>query len=209
MATAVIAPPKYPWFQRPAPSFPFTLAVAGVLFLVTWILYRKRVEKLKSKFGTEFRGSLRVCAKISAYMDNHEEPRFAILRLCTKAVLFLGLLQMDYHKGFLIMLACLVVESSLDTIRVLLAYRNCSSLRRVTVISDDEAHDINDVTKLEPTNVYEDLTRPRFIAVMVFFVQVLLIGLVMDDSYRTPTRTCFNGTSDSCPMLTSLGAYSV
>ena len=43
---------------------------------------------------------------------------------------------------------------------------------------------------------------------MVFLVQSLLIGIVMLDSYSTPTRTCFNGVAtDVCPMLSSLGSY--
>ena len=203
-SVVVIAAPKYPWLQRPAPGIWFTFGLAGILLVVTWFLYHKRVQKLEDKFGPEFKGSLRFCAKISAYMDNYEEPRFAILRLYTKSLVFLGFLQINYHIGFLVMMGCLVVESSLDTVRVLIAYRNCRSLRSVSVISDDETRVIQDATKLEPTNVYEDFTRSRSIAVMVFLVQSLLIGLVMDDSYRTTTRTCFDGTN-GCPMLTSLG----
>jgi len=203
-----IAYPKYPEFQRPCPDKKFTFALAGLFFLVTFYLYRKRVDRLKLKFGVEqFTGSLRVCAKISAYMDHHEEPGFAMLRLSTKALLFLGFMQWNFQTGFLLMLICLIVESSLDSIRVYLAYRNCSSLSSVSVIADDEAHDIRDAAnQLEPTNVYEDLTRPRSIAVLVFLTQVLLIGLVMDDTFRTTTRTCFDG-NDGCLMLTSLGSY--
>jgi len=200
------AEPKYPWFQRPAPGIRFTFVVAGMLLVWLLIFFYMRVQKLKSKFGPEFRGSLRVCAMISAWMDNQEDPRFAVLRLCAKSFLFLGFLQIDYHFGFKIMMGVLVVESSLDSIRVLLAYRNCKSLRDSTVsTSEEEAHDMHATTQLEPTNVYEDLTRPRSIAVMVFLVQSLLIGIVMYDSYRTTTRTCFDGT-EGCLMLGSLGA---
>lgn len=142
-------------------------------------------------------------------MDNHEEPKFAIFRLCTINLIFLGFLQMNYQLGFLIMLGFLVVESSLDTIRVWLAYRNCRSLRSLSVISDDEAYVLQEATKLEPTNVYEDLTRPRAIAFMVFLVQALLIGLVIDDSYHSTTRTCFDGSGASCLMFTSLGSYAL
>jgi len=199
------AEPKYPWFQRPAPGIRFTFVVAGMLLVWLLIFFYMRVQKLKSKFGPEFRGSLRVCAMISAWMDNQEDPRFAVLRLCAKSFLFLGLLQIDYHFGFKSMMGVLAVESSLDSIRVLLAYRNCKSLRDSTVsTSEEEAHDIHATTQLEPTNVYEDLTRPRSIAVMVFLVQSLLIGIVMYDSYSTTTRTCFDGT-EGCPMLGSLG----
>ena len=203
---ATNAKPKYYWFRRSAPGVPFTFLLACILLVITLILYNKRVQKLKRKFGPEaFTGSLRVSALISAYMDNHEEPKFAIFRLCTINLIFLGFLQMNYQLGFLVMLGFLVVESSLDTIRVWLAYRNCRSLRSLSVISDDEAYVLQEATKLEPTNVYEDLTRPRAIAFMVFLVQALLIGLVIDDSYHSTTRTCFDGSGASCLMFTSLG----
>uniref|UniRef100_A0A7S3P733 Uncharacterized protein n=1 Tax=Amphora coffeiformis TaxID=265554 RepID=A0A7S3P733_9STRA len=201
--------PKYPWFQRPAPSVHVTFGLALVSFLLACSFYGRRVGTLRDKFGTEhFQGSLRVCALISAYMDNYGYPRFATLKLVTKSLLFLGLLQLHFHKGFWIMWAILVLESSLDTIRVVLAYQNCGSITKVTALSEEEARDMRASTTLDPTNVYEDLTRPKSIAVMVFLVQTLLIGLVMDDTYQTTTRTCFNG-KDGCAMLTSLGSYTL
>lgn len=202
--------PKYTWFQRPAPTAGYTLFVALLLLFATYVLYRKRVEKIKSKFAEgEFKGSLRTCAKISAYMDHHDEPSFAILRMCAKSILFLGLCQWKYHVGFIIMMVCLVLESNLDTARVLLSYWNCKRLGSLSVIADDEAHSLRaEATQLEPTNVYEDITRPHSIAILVFMTQVLLVGLVMDDSFRTTTRTCFNG-QDGCPVLTSIGKLRV
>ena len=76
------------------------------------------------------------------------------------------------------------------------------------MIADEEGHDIRTAaTKLEPTNVYEDLTRPRSIAILVFLTQSLLIGLVMADSYRTTTRTCFGADTGNCPVLSAVGRY--
>jgi hypothetical protein len=204
---AIAEEPMYPpWFQRPAPSPVFTLVVAVITLAFAAWFYAARVKTLKNKFEENFTGSLRVCALISAYMDNYGFPRFATLRLCTKSFFFLALLQMNFHKGFWIMWIFLILESSLDTIRVLLAYRNCGSINKITALSDEEAHDMRSTTTLSPTNVYEDLTRPKSIAIMVFLVQGMLIGLVMDDTYQQTTRTCFNG-HDGCPMLTSLGSY--
>ena len=184
--------------------------MAILLLVATFVLYRQRVKALEQKFtaaGESFEGSLRVCAKISAYMDHHEEPGFAILRVCAKSLLFLGFLQWHYHIGFLIMMLVLLAESSLDTLRILLAYWNCKRLDSLSVIADDEAHELRAAaTKLNPTNVYEDLTKPRSIAILVFLTQVVLVGLVMDDSYRTTTRVCFSGKDNACPVLTSLGA---
>lgn len=200
--------PDYLWFQRPALDSRYTFVCAIVLLIVVLINYKRRLVMLKQKLGhEEFKGSLRFCAMISAYVDN-DEPTFAVARLVTKSLFFLGLLQTNYHLGFLIMMGILILESSLDVTRVLLAYWNCKSLQDVRATSEEEAKDIAASTQLEPTNVYEDLTRPRTIAVMVFLVQSLLIGIVMLDSYGTPTRTCFNGVAtDVCPMLASLGSY--
>ena len=204
--TRFIHPPKYPWFQRPAPTAPATLVVAAILILTTLYFYHRRVQKLRSKFApNEFTGSLRTCAFISAYMDHHDEPSFAILRVATKSILFLGICQWKYQLGFIIMMVLLVLEANLDTIRILLSYKNCKRLGSLSVIADDEAHDLHTATsQLVPTNVYEDLSRPQAISILVFLTQVLLVGLVMDDSLRTTTRTCFNG-KDGCPVLTSLG----
>ena len=198
--------PKYTWFQRPAPTAEYTLALAGILVIVTVYFYRQRVEKIKSKFAEgEFTGSLRTCAKISAYMDHHDEPSFAILRVCAKSILFLGLLQWKYQVGFIIMVVCLIAESNLDTARVLLSYWNCKRLGSLQAIDDDEAHSLRtEATQLSPTNTYEDISKPLSIGILVFLTQVLLIGLVMDDSFRTTTRSCFDG-KDGCPVLTSLG----
>lgn len=198
--------PDYPWFQRPAPSANVTFALAGILLVWTGIQFQQRVQRLKQKFGdARFTGSLRCSAYISAYVDN-EDPTFAIARLCAKSLVFLGLMQINFHRGFWIMLGLLVLESSLDTIRILLAYCSCHSLRQLRATSEDEAKDIQDVTQLEPTNVYEDLARPKSIAGMVFVVQTSLIGIVMYDTYSTTTRSCFNGT-EGCLMLESLGSY--
>jgi len=199
--------PDYLWFQRPAPSHLFTFSFASTLLLLTLIAYYRRVKVLKNKLGREFHGSVLFCTLVSAYLDN-DEPTFAVARLATKSLFFLGLLQLDYHLGFVIMMIVLLLESSMDATRILLAYRNCRSIRDVHATSQDEAKELLAAsTTLEPTNVYEDLTRSRLIAIMVFLVQSLLIGIVMFDSYSTPTRTCFNGTADVCPMLASLGSY--
>jgi hypothetical protein len=196
------------WFQRPALEPRITFAIGAVLLILTWMQYRRRVAVLRQKFGTTWSGTLRVCSMISAYMDN-DEATFAVARLVTKSFFFLGMLQIDFHRGFLIMLGILVIESCVDMARILLAYWNCKSLEELRNTSEDEAREISTAsTELEPTNVYEDLTRPRTIAVMVFLIQTLLIGIVMYDSYSTTTRTCFNGVAtDVCPMLSSLGSY--
>eukprot|EP00977_Amphora_coffeiformis_P030086 scaffold44540_cov229-Amphora_coffeaeformis.AAC.1 len=201
----------YPWFQRPAPSVCFTFGVAAMFAMVTALLYRARVLALREKFGNEnFRGRIRATALVSAYMDNYGFPRFATVRLCTKSLFFLACLQLDFHTGFWIMWTVLVLESSLDALRILLAYHDCQSLTEEAsaVVSDEEVHDMKSTTTLDPTNVYEDLTRPDSIGAMVFTVQALLIGLVMLDTYSDKTRTCFDGNgTNGCPMLGSMGSY--
>lgn len=201
---------SHPWFEGPAPPVAFTFGLTAVFAVPALYLYLQRAATLRGKFGASFQGSLKACALISAYMDNYGHSRFATLKLCTKSFFFLGLLQLNFHRGFWIMWGILVIESSLDTIRVLLAYWNCKSLGKAQVVSEEETRDLQQGNSavLDPTNVYEDLTRPKSIAGMVFLVQAMLIGLVMVDTYKTTTRTCFDGT-DGCPMLTSLGSYTM
>jgi hypothetical protein len=205
-------PDSPPWFQQPAPSVRVTFTVAALV--VVWVVYQhhQRVQQLRVKFGgisAPFRGALRYSAIISAYVDN-DDPIFAIARLVGKSTVFLGLMQLNFIHGFWLMVALLVLESSLDTVRILLAYGSCHSLRqlRATTASSDEAKDLDETTELAPNNVYEDLARPMPISIMVFSVQTLLIGCVMYDTYSTTTRTCFNGNPlDACPMLESMGSY--
>jgi hypothetical protein len=220
-----------------------TLAVAACLCVATLVRTRRRANKLRSKFtASEWSStlSLRICTYISAYMDHHvDDPGFAILRIYGKSLLFLALMQVNYQKGLIAMMVLLVVlESSLDVIRVILAYRNCSQASAVVVVAveDGEALEAEDDTtdstrgvnntttttntksrametestsqpqQLEPTNVYEDLTRPQSIAILVFLTQIMLVSMVMMDTYMTSTRSCFNG-KEGCIMLTSLGSY--
>jgi hypothetical protein len=216
-------PDSPPWFQQPAPSVRVTFTIAAIVLVYVAWQHHQRVLQLRVKFGAgqgntnnNFRGALRYSAIISAYVDN-DDPTFAIARLVGKSTVFLGLMQLNFVHGFLLMLFLLILESSLDTIRILLAYYSCQSLRqlRATTASSDEAKDLGDdnakeedETLLEPTNVYEDLARPMPISIMVFSVQTLLIGCVMYDTYSTTTRTCFNGVAtDTCPMLASMGSY--
>jgi hypothetical protein len=214
-------PDSPPWFQKPAPSVRVTFTIAAIVLVYVAWQHHQRVLQLRVKFsagqGSNFRGALRYSAIISAYVDN-DDPTFAIARLVGKSTVFLGLMQLNFIHGFLLMLFLLILESSLDTIRILLAYYSCQSLRqlRATTASSDEAKDLGgdddakeeDETLLEPTNLYEDLARPMPISIMVFSVQTLLIGCVMYDTYSTTTRTCFNGVAtDTCPMLASMGSY--
>ena len=147
--------PEFLWFQHPAlgPRYTFTFAIG--LLLLFLFQYQRRLAALKQKLGPqEFQGSLRFCGMIAAFADN-DEPVFAVARLVTKSLFFLGFLQMNYHRGFFIMWGILVLESAVEITRVLLGYWNCKSLQDVQPTSAEEAKDIAASTVLEPTNVYE------------------------------------------------------
>mmetsp|Transcript_45554 Transcript_45554/g.110857 ORF Transcript_45554/g.110857 Transcript_45554/m.110857 type:complete len:403 (+) Transcript_45554:78-1286(+) len=199
------------WYQQPAPPVTFTLAVAALVGFGSTFLYRQRLRRLAQKFPAgDFHGSLQICTMLSAYVDHHESPGYAILRMSTKGLVFLATCQINYHVGFWIMLGFVVLESNLDNLRVFLAYWNCKRVQSVQVIADEEARDLQGTlaTTLEPTNVYEDLTRPQSIGVMVFVTQVILIWLVLSDTYDNSLRTCFDGVADhKCVMLSSMGSY--
>lgn len=95
-------------------------------------------------------------------MDHFEAPGFAILRVTTKRFFFLAACQYNFQLGFWFMIASLILESGLDNLRVLLAYWNCKTVGSLEVIADEETRDFRRTvaTTLEPTNIYEDLTRP-------------------------------------------------
>ena len=199
------------WYQQPAPPVTFTLVVAALAGFVSACLYRQRLRRLTQKFPAEdFHGSLKICTMISAYVDHHESPGYAISRVSTKGLVFLAVCQVNYHVGFWFMLGFVLLESNLDTLRVFLGYWNCKGLGSVQVIADEEIRDLQGTlaTTLEPTNVYEDLTRPQSIGIMVFVTQVILIWLVLRDTYDNSLRTCFDGVSDhKCAMLSSMGKF--
>jgi hypothetical protein len=166
---------NYLHLQSPAPGPSVAFSLAGAFFVGTFYLYYQRLQPLKTRLGLHgFKGYVRVAALISAFLDTHDSPGFAILRICTKSFLFLGILQVHYGWGFLFLGVFNVIDSLMDTIRILMNYRRCKSLDGLTVMCEVEANllELKNGQKLKPLNVYEDLQQPGWMAFLVFLLQV-------------------------------------
>ena len=107
---------------------------------------------------------------------------FTVTRTAAQSFLVLAGLQLNYQIAFLAMMAFFAIESSADVWRVLLALREAKTLEELVITSKFLRADLRKhplTTTLQPTNVYEDLTRDAFVVGMVFVTQTLLIGFVV------------------------------
>jgi hypothetical protein len=123
--------------------------------------------------------------------------------------MFLGGIQINYHSSFAAMLIFFTIESSLDTFRTLLCVYQYSDPKELVLTSADLKKDINTeshVTQLQPNNVYEDLSRVKYVVFMVFFTQLLLISFVVSDILNSSTHACPDGTP-GCPVGGTLGSW--
>lgn len=192
-------------YNKAAPEAWVSFMIGGIFSAVVAVYYFVRVRRLKRQFQHLFTGSLMVRGMISAAIDV-DDPGFTVTRLCATSFLFLGGLQLDYEYGLIALLGAMGLLSSLDILRVLLAFREVDSLSDYTAVvtSKKIQRKTRNITELKPTNVYEDLTRARSIVVMVFITQCILISFVVIDIYDAPTHTCLDGTRD-CPVGGTLG----
>jgi hypothetical protein len=169
-------PPPEPWVSFVIGGF------FSVLGFVYWIF---RVRQLKRDFNvTQLTHSLRFRVWISAFIDN-DAPMYTILKMAAQSFLFLGGLQHNYELAFSVMLGFFGLESSLDSLRVLIAFHEATSLRDVVVASESlkaSCKDLKHITQLKPNNVYEDLSRDKMIIFMVFITQGVLIAFVVSVS---------------------------
>jgi hypothetical protein len=60
--------------------------------------------------------------------------------------------------------------------------------------------------KLQPGNVYEDLSLDKFLVFMIFATQVIMIAFVVTDIFHTETHSCRDGTS-GCPIVGTFGGW--
>ena len=142
-----------------------------------WI---RRLYLIKQRRDVPFRGSYLVRAMISTAIDA-EEPFYTIASFSAFSFLFLGGLQLDYRISLMAMLGIFAITSVGDSVRVILAFLDATSLSDAVVSSDIMESSMRKAveTELKPANVYEDLGRGRTIIIMVFVTQVILISFVV------------------------------
>jgi hypothetical protein len=192
-------------YNAKAPVFWFSWALATFCTVIASLEYRTRVLQYK-KSMTAWGGTITIRTLISAYIDN-DDPWFVIQKYTAQSFWFLGAMQLHYGAAFTSMMVVFGLESLLDSMRVVIAYHESQSLKDYIPTSDHFVKVKNRSSiELQPTNVYEDLTRPPMIALMVFVTQVLLLSFVLTDLKHTPTYTCLDGTT-GCPVVGTLGSY--
>lgn len=195
-------------YNEPAPE-PWVSFLIGCIFsLLAWGLWWKRVNKMQKFIGKDrLTFNLRVQSWISAYDDN-DEPLYTIAKMSAQSFLFLGGLQLYYRYWFAIMLCTFTLESFLSSLQTLLCYWETDDINNIVAVSREVRAELrkHPLTVLEPTNVYEDLTRGLLIVTMVFITQAILISFVVITVLDTKTIGCFDGT-EGCPVTGTFGSW--
>lgn len=196
-------------YNQPAPEPWVAFLIGGVFFLLAIVLWAQRVAALRKYLGEDklSRGTVRFRSYLSAYIDS-DTPLYTIAKMASQSFIFLGGLQMNYRLTFSIMLAFFALESSCDSLRILLSFREANSLDDVVVTSKEMRTELrrHPLTILQPNNVYEDLTRKSLIVGMVFVTQAILISFVVTDIFGSETHSCLDGSS-GCPVTGTFGSW--
>jgi hypothetical protein len=172
----------YSLYDKEAPDVTITFAIGIVLVITMMVMWGFRYHEKKNSVP---RGELtfwtKVRAMISAAIDN-DSPVYTIVKISAQSIMFLAGIQIQYHTAFIVMLLFFTFESSLDTFRTLLCVYQYKDPNELVLTSADLKKDINtdaNITQLQPTNVYEDLSRVKYVVFMVFVTQFLLISFVV------------------------------
>jgi hypothetical protein len=125
--------------------------------------------------------------------------------------LFLGGFQLNYSRAFIAMLAWFVLESLADIARVLIAFFEVDDLKDFVAVTKARQREIRKNHQahkivLEPTNVYEDLSRSKDIVFMIFVLQAIMISFVVVDIFSGATHACRDGTK-GCPIVGTFGGW--
>jgi hypothetical protein len=125
-------------------------------------------------------GTIRLRAWLTAYIDN-DSALYTCVKMSFQSFLFLGGLQTNYHLAFSIILGVFAFESCFDSLRVLLSFWEAKHIDDAVVTSRAVRTELrkHPLTVLQPSNVYEDLTRGTVIVGMVFLTQCILVSFVV------------------------------
>jgi hypothetical protein len=172
-----------------------------------WINRLINIKKKVTDSGAKFEGNLAIRAMISATIDS-DSSSYVIVSFSAVSFLFLGGIQLDYHKTLLAMIVSYSVSSLGDSLRVYLAYKQANSLQDVvhtSAIMQSNLHNVS--ADLKPSNVYEDLGRGKAIILMTFATQCILISFVVR-FFLTVSRAniFFISINLSCSVLISMTA---
>jgi hypothetical protein len=187
-------------FNQPAPE-PWVSFLLGGFFSFVGIIYflvrLRRQQVSLSQQSSKLSWSLRARAVISALIDVDDEG-FVVTKMAAQSFLVLGVLQIYYQWTVAAILMFFTLESTLDSLRILLALAEVSSLSDLVVTGTG--------LKSQLRKVYEDISRSRSILFMVFTTQAVLISFVVTDIFDSQTNTCPDGTK-GCPVVGTFGSW--
>mmetsp|Transcript_3461 Transcript_3461/g.8227 ORF Transcript_3461/g.8227 Transcript_3461/m.8227 type:complete len:503 (-) Transcript_3461:256-1764(-) len=201
-------------FNQPAPEYWVSFIIGGVFSLFGVMMWARRVYQTKQdveKLGVPFEGSTLLRAMISRAIDN-DDPLYTVISFGAFSFLFLGGIQLSYQNTLVAMLIVYAVASFGDSARILLAVKSANSLKDVVQTSSIVHSSLRkkqeqlQSTRLNPSNVYEDLGRGKTIVIMVFITQCILISFVFVDLFDSQTTSCRDGSS-GCPVAGTAGSY--
>jgi len=175
-----------------------------------WVRRVYQTKQDVEKLGVPFGGSTLLRAMISRAIDN-DDPLYTVISFGAFSFLFLGGIQLSYQTTLVAMLIVYAIASFGDSARILLAVKSADSLQDVVqtssiVHSSLRKKQEQPSTRLNPSNVYEDLGRGKTIVIMVFITQCILISFVFVDLFDSQTTSCRDGSSD-CPVAGTAGSY--
>eukprot|EP00555_Chaetoceros_dichaeta_P015441 CAMPEP_0198275744 /NCGR_PEP_ID=MMETSP1447-20131203/64939_1 /TAXON_ID=420782 /ORGANISM="Chaetoceros dichaeta, Strain CCMP1751" /LENGTH=462 /DNA_ID=CAMNT_0043970639 /DNA_START=46 /DNA_END=1434 /DNA_ORIENTATION=+ len=203
------------FFNKPAPDPLVAFTIGGILSTIGFIWWVRRYLALKedvekSEIKSEINMNLKIRMMISAAIDN-DLNRFVMVTYSAVSFLFLGGLQVAYQSTLLIMFIFYTFSSSLESVRIMLAYKSVGdgdqrNLRISSKSMRDKFLEYSEKKVLKPANVYEDLGRNLTIVTMVFITQVVLISFVCVDIRNNNLNNCLDGTK-GCPVAGTLGSW--
>merc|ERR1740136_359494 len=155
--------------------------------------------------------NLMIRMMISAAIDN-DNNRFVVVTYTAVSFLFLWGIQIAFEYTLIAMLLFYTMSSSLEVIRLFLAYHSVDNKDDNVILCSNVLHaNYNKILteeEFEPKNVYQDLGRNIYIAFMVFGLQGVLISFVCYDLRHNIVNNCLDGT-EGCPLAGTLGSWSL
>jgi len=222
------------WFNQKAPR-PLISFIIGLVILLIYIYqtserfnhFNKRL-KAKHNVRLSFRSEMKrekylfFRMLLTATM-NSGNPVHTVIYHFAHGFIFLGLFQLDYERGYYILLIFNAIVAIWDTIEISLDYREYDSLndlinRTGSYIFRDAGKKNEETTRannkivynFEPTNVYQNVGRENLVVLMIFITQIILIGLVAYDTvHNGATGDCLTDKSPGCPTVGTRWSWSL
>merc|ERR1740124_205593 len=157
----------------------------------------KKDLKLNYERPEKITTNLMIRMMISAAIDN-DKNRFVVVTYTAVSFLFLWGIQIAFEYTLVAMLLFYTMSSSLEVIRLFLAYHSVDNKDDNVILCSNVLHaNYNKILtegEFEPKNVYQDLGRNIYISFMCY------------DLRNNIVNSCLDGT-EGCPLAGTLGSW--